>query len=210
MTHSLHRRGSPESLREDYVVIVRSAAGINRAGSGPSLQAIRNILCDVGISNLGKMETCQNMALGLTPEDIRADGSEVAIIGAAVPGRAKVKEAMRRLKEGDYGISITVSGLIDEVLPMCRDLGITPHTINLSLGVHGKTELLPAEQDLEITTMCGHALVAAHLVKQYRSDVQAGRVQPGTAARRMAEPCICGVFNMERATALLQGGEEPN
>ncbi len=207
MTHSLHRRGSPESLREDYVFICRTVAGINREGSGPAQQAVRNILCDGGISNTGKMETCENMALGLTPAQIRADASESAIIAASVPGRDKIHEVIRRVKEADLGLSITISGLIDEVVPMCRELGITPHTVNLSLGVHGKTELLPPEEELEITTMCGHALVARHLVEKVKADAEAGRIPPEMAARVIAQPCVCGVFNMVRAEKLLRGGE---
>lgn len=207
MTHSLHRRGSVESLRDDYVFICRSAAGINRAGSGPKLNVIRNILCDVGIANVGYMETGENMALGLTEEKLRADASESPIIAAAVHGRDKIKEIIRRVKEADQGISITVSGLIDEILPICQELGIRPHTINLSLGVHGKTELLPKDSLLELTTMCGHALVSVHLAEQLQADVHAGRKTPEQAARLLAQPCVCGIVNMRRAAELLKGGE---
>lgn len=204
MTHSLHRRGSIESLQDDYVFICRTVAGINREGCGPKMKAIRNILCDVGISNTGRMETGENMASGLTEEMIRADDRESPIIAAAVPSRAQIKEILRRVKAGDYGLSITVSGLIDEIIAICRELDIQPHTINLSLGIHGKTELLPQEECLELTTMCGHALIATRLVEKMKADVAAGRISPDDAARQMAKPCVCGIFNLERARALLE------
>ena len=51
--------------------------------------------------------------------------------------------------------------------------------------------------------MCGHALVSKELVRKLKADVQAGRLSKKEAARQMAEPCVCGVFNMERAEALL-------
>lgn len=207
MTHSLHRRGSVESLRDDYVFITRTVAGLNREGCGPKMKAIRNILCDVGISNTGRMETGENMARGLTEEMIRADGEESPIIAASVPSRDHIEEAISRVKEGDYGLSITVSGLIEEILAICQKLEIQPHTVNLSLGVHGKKELLPREECLELTTMCGHALVASHLAVKYQSEVAAGQVRPENAARELAKPCVCGIFNLIRAEALLRGGD---
>ncbi len=208
MTHSLHRRGSESSLRQDYVFIARTVSGINREGSGKQLQAIRNILCDADLSNTGRMETGENMALGLTPEQIRADDSESPIIAASVPGREKIRQVLERLVEGDYGISITVSGYIDELVPMAQQLGIQPHTVNLSLGVWGKTELLPEEESLELTTMCGHALAAVNLARKLRQDVAAGRITAEAAARQLAQPCVCGVFNMRRVTEILQAAEK--
>ncbi|MCL4488003.1 MAG: hypothetical protein M1570_07720 [Chloroflexi bacterium] len=208
MTHSLHRRGSVNSLKDDYVFITRTVAGLNRTGCGPKLKTIRNILCDVGISNTGRMETGENMAHGLTEEMLRADETESPIIAASVPSRARIKEIVRRVKEADLGLSVTVSGLIDEVLDMCRELDLQPHTVNLSLGVHGKTELLPSEDCLELTTMCGHALIASHLADQMQADVTAGRTDSQAAARQLARPCICGIFNLTRAEVLLQGGDD--
>ncbi len=207
MTHTLHRRGTIESLVDDYVFITRTIAGFNREGCGPKLQAIRNILCDVGISNTGRMDTGENMARELTPAMIRADDRAAPIIAAAVHGRANIREIIRRVKAGDFGLSITVSGLIDEVVAMSRELGIQPHTVNLSLGIHGKTELLPGEECLELTTMCGHGLIATNLAKQMRDETRTGHAHPADAARRLAQPCICGIFNMVRAEKLLQGGE---
>jgi hypothetical protein len=139
---------------------------------------------------------------------LRADDRESAIIAASVNGKGKIREAVRRIKEGDYGLSITISGLIDEVMPMCSELGITPHTVNLSLGVHGRIDLLPPEDRLELTTMCGHALIATHLAEALKSDVEAGRITASEAARTLAQPCVCGIFNLERAATLLAGGAE--
>jgi hypothetical protein len=207
MTHSLHRQGSIESLQDDYVFIARTIAGFNREGCGPKLQAIRNILCDVGISNTGRMDTGENMTNGLTEAKLRADDSAAPIIAAAVPSRANMREIIRRVQAADFGISITVSGLIDEVVAMCRELGVKPHTVNLSLGVHGKTDLLPQEDCLALTTMCGHALIATNLARQLREEVAAGRTHPQDAARLIAQPCICGIFNLVRAEKLLQGGD---
>lgn len=207
MTHSLHRRGSIESLRNDYIFIARSAINVNRAGCGPKFQRIRRILHEVGIVNTGVMETGENMAKGLDIQRWLARTSDDTIIAAVFSDKDKLRQALQRLKEEELGISITISGLIDEIFALAKELDLKPHTINLSLGVHGRTELLPPEEILELTTMCGHAMVSMTLAQKLRDDVRAGRISKKEAARRLAEPCVCGIFNIERAEALL-GGED--
>lgn len=203
MTHSLHRCGSIESLQNDYIFIARSAINVNRVGCGPKFQRIRWLLHEVGIVNTGVMETGENMAKGLDIQSWLARTSDDTIIAAVFSDRDKLRQVLQRLKEEDLGISITVSGLIDEIFALAKELNLKPHTINLSLGVHGKTELLPPEEILELTTMCGHAMVATTLAQKLRDEVRAGRISKKEAARRLAEPCVCGIFNMERAEALL-------
>jgi len=204
MTHSLHRRGSVESLKNDFVIIARSSVDVNRKGCGPKFQRIRQILSEAGPVNAGMMETGENMARGGFTEKWLARTSDDTIIAATFSSKDKVRQVLSRLKQEDLGISITVSGLIDEVFGLARELGLKPHTVNLSLGVHGKTELLPPEEVLQVTTMCGHALAATALAAKLKEDIRAGRVSPQEAARQLAEPCVCGIFNMERAAALLR------
>ena len=48
---------------------------------------------------------------------------------------------------------------------MAAEVGLNPHTINLSLGIHGGTEALPPAEIRQFTTMCGHAMIAPHLVE---------------------------------------------
>ena len=72
-----------------------------------------------------------------------------------------------------------------------------------SLGVWGKTELLPSKEVLEITTMCGHAMVAANWVEKMIEDIKKGKTTPEKAAEKLAKPCECGIFNPTRAAELL-------
>ncbi len=203
MTHSLHRRGSVESLKNDYVFIARSSIDVNRVGCGTKFQRIRQILDAAGPVNTGVAETGENMANGLDSARWLARTSDDTIIASTFSSKDKVKQVLSQLKQEDLGISITVSGLIEEVFGLAKELGLQPHTINLSLGVHGKTEWLPPEEVLLETTMCGHALVATELVKKLKAEVAAGTITRKEAARRLAEPCVCGIFNMERAEELL-------
>ena len=86
---------------------------------------------------------------------------------------------------------------------MAGDVGLKPHTALLSLGFHGKKELLPEEEVLEITTMCGHGLVATHLVEEVVQKVKSGALTSEKAAMLLAQPCPCGIFNLDRCVELL-------
>ena len=79
-----------------------------------------------------------------------------------------------------------------------------PHTVEHSLGVWGKTDLLPDEEVLQISTMCGHGMVSFGLIEKAVADVKAGRSTPEQAARELAAPCVCGIFNPTRAAELLR------
>jgi hypothetical protein len=204
MTHSLHRGGSAESLKNDYVLIARSSIDVNRVGCGNKFQRIRQILNGVGPVNAGMAETGENMAHGLDVKRWLERTNDDTIICSVFSSKDKLRRVLQQLKDQDLGISITVSGLIDEVFGVAKELDLKPHTVNLSLGVHGKTDLLPPQDVLQQTTMCGHALVSTALAQQLKVQVAAGKITAKEAARRLAEPCVCGIFNMERAEALLQ------
>jgi hypothetical protein len=96
--------------------------------------------------------------------------------------------------------------MFEPVRCCCSDLGLepAPHTVNHSLGVWGRTETLPEQDVLEISTMCGHGMVAFGLIRDMVAEVKAGRLTVREAAERLAEPCECGVFNPDRAAALLE------
>jgi hypothetical protein len=72
-------------------------------------------------------------------------------------------------------------------------------TINLSLGIRGKKELLPGPEVMGMTGMCGHALVASSLVEKALAGVKAGKNTVAEAARMGGKPCICGIANLTQA-----------
>src|SRR5665647_1374884 len=123
---------------------------------------------------------------------------------ASFSSKEKLAEVLRRLKEADLGLSITVSGLLDEVIPLAQEMGIKPHTANLSMGILGRTDKLADEETLEFTTMCGHALIAANLVKKGISDVARGAKTLREASDMIGAPCVCGIYNLDRSDLLLQ------
>lgn len=204
MTHSLHRQGSAESLKKDYVMYARCSRGFNMATAEPQVKRIVEIVFDEGPNNSGASTERANMANGTwTRERALASQKDTHGFICCFDDREKMKRVLKRLKEEDIGISIVVSGLIDEVMGMAKELGLKPHTINLSLGIRGKKELLPGPEVMEFTTMCGHALVASSLVEKALADVREGKKTMAEAARMVGEPCICGIVNLARAEALL-------
>lgn len=204
MTHSLHRRGSIDSLKKDYVLLFTPAANINHEGSHEKLREIVDIIAEAGPTNIGSYEV-RNIYDGSTIQDIRDNlfKAKVPRVRCCFSDREKVLQVLRKVKERDFGISVTVSGLIDEVLAMAREIGCKPHSINLSLGVWGQTERLPAETIMEIVTMCGHGMLAASLVKEQVELVRRGKKTARQAAEELARPCTCGIVNVDRAEEII-------
>ena len=210
MTHTLHRHGSVESLQKDYCVLALVARQFDlqteesKASAVERLRKISDILARHDPDNLGSVYVPGTYAHDLTADQIRDGLKPNGFVLCVYDDRRKLRDALAELKEKDFGISITVSGLIDQVFETCEEVGLQPHTISYSMGVWGKRQLLPMAEILEITTMCGHAMTSANLVNRAVEDIKAGRTTPEAAAREIARPCACGCFNMGRAAELLR------
>ena len=87
---------------------------------------------------------------------------------------------------------------------LCSELGISPHTVEHSLDIHGKTERLPEESVLEITTLCGHAMASTNLVKHMVERINEGKMTHAEAAEELSRMCDCGIFNPHRAEKILR------
>lgn len=202
MTNTLHRQGTLENLQGDYVIFARPAAGINRDGCAPKLREFLRICLRHSPVNMGNEES-----LGIPreqwPEMIEKTTDKVGAT-AAFADLDALGAVLAELKEADLGISINISGLAQNVHQCARSAGITRHSIEHSLGVHGRTERLPAKSILEINTMCGHGMVSFNLVKKMIDYVKLGKLTPQEAANLLAKPCACGAFNTERAALLLE------
>lgn len=203
MTHSLHRIGSSDNKQGDYVFISRPAMGINHEGCAPRIRRSLQIIFEVGPTNLGSLTTKENMALGLNPEEMISKMEDNSPIMCCFHDREKIKEVLIRLKEEDLGLSVVVTGEMEDVVELCREVGLKPHSAGISLGIYGKTELLPEEDVLCFTTMCGHAMVSAGIVKQMKESVKKGIMSSEEAANILSAPCLCGIFNNVKAQKML-------
>jgi hypothetical protein len=52
--------------------------------------------------------------------------------------------------------------------------------------------------------MCGHGLVSGRLVKKMVEDIKKNKITVEKAAIELAKPCLCGIFNPDRAAKLLK------
>jgi hypothetical protein len=199
MTHSLHRRGSRESLSEDYVMLCLPAVGFNDEGHAPKLKKFLEIAVRHDPKNIGSIKL-GNMYSHKKEEVVEA---AQAVVHAVFDNPEAVSEVLTELKEADLGQSVVVSGIFENVDQCLGKAGLKHHTANFSLGVWGKTEKLPEEEILEITTMCGHGMIATNLVKTMIEEVSAGRKTPDEAAKLLTPNCTCGIFNPARTARLL-------
>lgn len=206
MTHTLHRLGNPENLSDDYVVFAMSAKGINEQGSAVALREFMRLAFEMEPVNAGDMKT-GNM-LTLSQQAILDGIQDVSIVHAVFTEEEKVVELLERVKEADLGVSVVVSGLIDRVKEMAHEAGLRQHTVECSAGVWGQTERLPDASVMQITTMCGHGMVAASLVEHYARLVRNKRITAEQAGVELARPCVCGVFNPVRAARLIQAAAQ--
>ena len=204
MSHTLHRTGSEESFENDFCVVSRPAMGFNDKGAAPKLRKIMKILLDAGVNNAGSLSSKENMlSEGFDQQKMIDRIEDNSPLNACFSNRESLIKALKRIKEEDHGISVVVTGLRDKVEDICKEVGLTPHSADISLGVFGKTELLPDEDTMCISSMCGHAMVSPGLVAQVRKSVENGVLSPEEGAKHLAKPCYCGVFNIKRAEDFL-------
>jgi len=204
MTHSLHRSGSVENLENDFVVFAMSAKGVNDSGSAAQMKRFFQIARRHHPANMGDMKT-GNWSV-IDEKVIENNIQDTSIVHAVYTDIETVTMVLKDLQEADLGLSVVVSGLFGPVHEACRKLDISPspHTIEYSLGIWGKTGYLPTTDVLEISTMCGHGQVAFRLIQQAVAEIKHGVITPEQAAKRLAEPCVCGIFNPDRAALLLK------
>ena len=198
MTHTLHRRGTAESLSEDYVMLTIQAVGINDDGAVPKMQEFLRIALRHNPKNIGSVSMGGMID---KPEEVIANLEKIG--HAVFDNKEAVTAVLKELKEAGLGISVVVSGIFENVDECIEKAGLKHHTANFSLGIWGRTEKLPSNDILEITTMCGHALIAPNLVKAMVEEIKAGTKTPEAAAKVLMPQCACGIFNPARAAKLL-------
>mgnify|MGYP000231422777 CR=1 FL=1 len=207
MTHSLHRFGQLQE--QDFVWQVYHAKGINDVNIPEKLALVLNVVKKLGSENFGDVKT--GPIVCTSEEIIRSRLTVQSRLRGVFTSRAQLMGFLQHMKELDLGLSVIVAGKLDEVLTACKEVGLIPHTVNYSIGVFGRVDLLPSEEVLSITSMCGHHMIAAALAEKLIARVKAGKLSPEEAAKRLACLCPCGIFNPVRASMLLsvfsKGGE---
>lgn len=202
MTHTMHRAGPEESFREDYIVFCMAAQGYNNIGAAPKLRRFLRLAWEFGPVNLGDMKTGSIMRHDF--ERIVEQVQDTSIVHAVLTNREKVIAFLAQLKDTGLGLSVNITGIMEQTRECCRAAGLQRHSIEHSLGIRGRIDRLPEEYILRIATMCGHGMVSFNLVRKCILDIKRGKKTLEEAARALASPCECGVFNPVRAGELLR------
>jgi len=225
MTNTLHRFGTPEDLKDDYLVFIMTSKGHNDIEATDKardfLKAAHkyNPVNMAGDSFYGPMYRPEKK---LNPFDLYIKGRvenvsvEQLVDEMQPPGRALAvfdnKEAvegfLKELKEMDLGLSVNVASLVEDVREMAPRTGLPPHSMNYALGFRGNLYRLPDEYVLALTTMCGHGLIASNFAKKMIDRVREKRLTPEKAARYLAKFCVCGAFNNSRAEHILKSARK--
>lgn len=227
MTNTMHRQGSVDSLRKDWVIFSHSAAGYNKKGSGPLHQKFAEICLRHRPSNMGigeytpkKTNIVKELLRDRSKSTMYANGAateeQLEVWREMVAGMGEdhayavfssvedIQAVIKEIKEADLGISICINALFDDAQCMLGECGITRHSVEHSLGFIGNTKKLPSKEVLEIATMCGHGMVSYNNTKKMIDSVRLGQMTPERAGEYLKKTCSCGIFNPVRAAELIK------
>jgi hypothetical protein len=180
------------------------AKGINDKGAAPKIREFLRICLKYHPINLALFKEGTILQEGFDIHKAISTIEDGSLVTAVFEDLDTLKQVIEDLIRADLGISINISGLLDEVQACCRKAGIERHSVEHSLGVWGARDRLPEKNVLELNTMCGHGMVSFNLIRKMIDYVKLRRLTTKEAARVMAKCCACGAFNPARAEMLLE------
>ena len=201
MSHSLHRSGSIESQKKDFVWFMYQTKGVNDKDIKPKALIYVEAAERQGSENWGDVKT--GPITRFDSAEIKNKLSDKSRIRGVFTSREQVIGFLKEIKEKDVGMSCVITGLISEVIPCCHEAGVKPHSANFSLGVWGNKSILPDDDTLSITTMCGHHMIPPKFVNYIVNQVQSGKMTAEQGALKLSDFCYCGIFNQVRAADLI-------
>ena len=202
MSHSLHRSGSIESQKHDFVWFMYQTKGVNDKDIKPKAMIYIEAAEHQGSENWGDVKT--GPITRFDAAEIKEKISDKSRIRGVFTKREQVIGFLKEVKAADAGQSCIITGLLSEVIPCCHEAGVTPHSANFSLGVWGNKGILPDEDTLSITTMCGHHMIPRKFVQYVVDQVDKGRMSPEEGAIKLSDFCYCGIFNQVRCSEIIQ------
>ena len=216
--YALDRVAAPAPVSDDYIVFAMASKGLNDDDLVEKYRsflriALRHNPINVGDATKGGWLRPRS-DLNPTAHWERDDRPDADAVLAGIEGHTTVAavfnsyEAMRvfieEVKTAGLGISINISAPMDDAKRCCQENGIARHSVEYSLGFRGRVDRLPDAATLELSTMCGHGMIAADFAKKMIDWVKENRRTPEQAAGYMARFCSCGVFNTARACRILE------
>jgi hypothetical protein len=201
MTHSLFRQHPTPTTHSDIVVIAKAAKGVNESNAKTKLHtfiedAIAFGALNVGHGRGGNYRQTEKSRLKETVKPL-------STITAVFDNQHKFMLFFKHLIHIDLGLSITLGGTHQFVHTCCRQQNITPHSQRQSIGVFGNQKKHVSPPVQEITTMCGHGLIAEQLIHASIEDIKQGKTTAEDVAETLEKICLCGIFNASRCREIL-------
>jgi len=197
MTHTLNRTGLKSSDAGEEIVVLCMVQRKEKEEKAAAMKRVARTVLDHGPDNF------IGAPLGFGEDDVVALSPQIGVVTAVFTDEEKVSALLAALAKLDLGISVVLSGLFTDVRRLCAQNELTEHTFHTSLGIFGKTDRLPDEKVLEITTQCGHSLISPQLVRHLVRKIRKGKTTLAEAARVLLKPCACGIMNPRRIESIL-------
>ncbi len=218
MTNTLHRFGTAESFKDDFIVFAIPSKTNKDPNALPKLRRFLEIAMEYKPVNLGDarhggaLRSSKKLGpLAHWKRDMKPDFQAV-IKGLTIPTTCAAvfdnleaaEQFVKRIKEEDLGMSVNVSTSIEGAEQCCNYACINRHSVGYSLGFEGKTEKIPNSQVATLSTMCGHGMISHSLAKKMIDFVKENRRSPDEAVTYLSRFCSCGIFNPSRAKRILE------
>ena len=143
MTHTLHRRAEVIIENEDFTILCMAAQGYNDKGAVKKLKEVYKLAASSKPDNLAD-DNLGGRFTGHTDEEILDHMGDKAYIGAAYTDRSRLRDVLAKFKTADLGMSVVVTGNYESVFQVLKDVGLKPHTVNMSLGFFGNKKKVPS------------------------------------------------------------------
>jgi hypothetical protein len=179
-----------------------AAKGINEKGSVEKMREFLRINLRHNPVNIGDMRTGNKYNVPV--DEILEKVTSTSIVHGVFTDQETTTKVLKDLKEADLGMSVVVSGPFTCIGELCKAAGLNPHSVDYSGGIWGRRDKLPPDEILEVTTMCGHAMVASNLVTSLVDEMKTGKKSAEEGGKELARICECGIFNPVRAAELLK------
>ena len=103
MTNTLHRQGTVEELKGDYVIFTTTTKGINREGSGPKIREFLRICQKYHPVNTGSSKKGNIFKEGMDVDELIASLGDGATSAAVFTDLDSLKNVIAELIEADLG-----------------------------------------------------------------------------------------------------------
>ena len=120
MTHTLHRRTEKSEVdlgdMQDLILMVLSAK-CNREGSDEKIRKVFKLISATNPDNINSDPGARGM--GWTDEEILKNLVDGSPVTAAFSDRSRFKDALKKVKEADVGLSVVLTGNYEVLFDVC-------------------------------------------------------------------------------------------